>query len=128
MKPFNKSHTSKIIEHRLATPEEAQNFADIIRLNTTKIRITQHAEEHKTCKEESGRKLRSHIIENISHKFDWCVRNVLQFPYTVELQHKTFKGPDNLHIKQNHPLFEGQFKYDIGVSDQSSYTPVLQVW
>ena len=73
------SSNSKIIGHRIATLDEAQNFADIIRSNTTKVRITQHAEEHKTCQEETGKKLQSHIIENISHKFGWCVRKVLQF-------------------------------------------------
>ena len=59
------SSNSKIIEHRLASLEEAQNFADIIRLNTTKVKITQYAEKHKICQEESGKKLWSHIIENI---------------------------------------------------------------
>ena len=79
------SHSSKFIEHRLPTLEEVQN-----------IRITQDAEEHKTCQEKTGNKLWSHIIEDITHKFDWCVRKVLQFPCAVELQHKTFKGPNNL--------------------------------
>ena len=121
------SFNSKIIEHRLATLDEAQNFADIIRSNTTKVRITQYAEEHKTCQGETGKKLQSHIIENISHKFDWYVRKVWQFRCALELQCKTFKGPDNICIRQNCLLFEGQFKYDIGLSDQPSYTPVLQV-
>ena len=73
------SSNSKLIEHRLATPKEAQNFVDIIRSNATKVRITQHAKEHKSCEEETGKKLQSHILENISHKFDWCARKVLQF-------------------------------------------------
>ena len=94
------SHSSKFIEHRLPILEEAQNFADIFRSNTTIIRITEHAEEHKTCREKTGNKLQSHIIDDISHKFDWCVRKVLQFPCVVKLQCKTFKGTNNLHIKQ----------------------------
>ena len=56
------SHSSKIIEHRQPTLEEGQNFAHFIKSNTAIIRITQHAEEHKTCQEKTGNKLQSHII------------------------------------------------------------------
>ena len=55
------SYISKFIEHRLPTLKEAQNFADIIRLNTANVRITQHAKEHKTCQEKTGDNLQSHI-------------------------------------------------------------------
>ena len=114
--------------HSKATTNKAQNLADFIRRNTTRIRITQHVEEHKIYEKKSGKRHWSYIIKGICHKFDWCVRQVLQFPCAIELQHKTFVDKQNkFHIMQNCLLFDGQFRYDIRVSNQLTKTSVFQV-